>query len=99
MAHHAAEVAAHEDVVEGGQFQVGGPQVPGQLQTFAVGNTAAPVRRAQRTRAGGAFIWRQRGEEPRLFQIIRLHAGLLSAPLFSRDTVCRQKKNSQQQLI
>lgn len=60
ITHNAAEVAAHKDVVEGGQFQVGGPQVPGQLETFAVRNAAAPVRRAQWTRAGRSFIWRHR---------------------------------------
>lgn len=58
--HNAAKVTAHKDVVEGGQFQVGGPQVPGQLETFAVRDAAAPVRRAERTRAGRSFIWRHR---------------------------------------
>lgn len=54
--YHAAEVAAHKDVVERGQLQVGGPQVPGQLQALAVRHAAAPVGRTQRTCAGRAFI-------------------------------------------
>lgn len=55
--YHAAKVATHKHVVERGQLQVGGPQVPGQLQTFAVRHTAAPVRRTQWTRTGRTFIW------------------------------------------
>lgn len=55
-AYHAAKVAAHKDVVERGQLQVGGPQVPGQLQALTVRHAAAPVRRTQRTCAGRAFI-------------------------------------------
>lgn len=60
--YHAAKVATHKDVVERGQLQVGGPQVPGQLQTFTVRHTAAPVRRTQRARTWRAFILTQRGE-------------------------------------
>lgn len=62
ITYHAAEVAAHKDVVERGQLQVGGPQVPGQLQTFTVRHAAAPVRRTQRACTRRAFIWTQRGE-------------------------------------
>lgn len=54
--YHAAEVATHKDMVERGQFEVGGPQVPGQLQTFTVRHTAAPVGCTQRARTRRAFI-------------------------------------------
>lgn len=62
MTYHAAKVAAHKDMVERGQLQVGGPQVPGQLQTFTVRHAAAPVRRTQRACARRAVIWTHRGE-------------------------------------
>lgn len=54
--YHAAEVAAHKDVIERGQLQVRGAQVAGQLQAFAVRHAAAPVRRAQRARARRAVV-------------------------------------------
>lgn len=56
ITHHAAEVAAHKDVIERGQLQVRSAQVTGQLQAFAVRYAAAPVRRTQRARAWGAVI-------------------------------------------
>lgn len=56
ITHHAAEVAAHKDVIERGQLQVRSAQVTGQLQAFAVRYAAAPVRRAQRARARGAVV-------------------------------------------
>lgn len=61
LAYHAAKVASDKDVIERGQLQVRGPQVPGELQTFTVRHTAAPVRRAQWARTRRAFIWTQRG--------------------------------------
>lgn len=54
--HHAAKVPAYKDMVEGRELEVGGPQVPGELQALAVGDTAAPVRRTQGARAGGTLI-------------------------------------------
>lgn len=43
ITYHTAKVTAHKNMVEGWQLQVGSPEVPGQLQTFTVRNTAAPV--------------------------------------------------------
>lgn len=60
ITYHTAEVAAHKDVVERGQLQVGGPQVPGQLQTFTVRHTAAPVRGTQWACTWWAFICTRR---------------------------------------
>lgn len=56
LTHHTAKIASHEEVVERGQLQVGGAQVPGELEALAVGDAAAPVGRTQGTRAWRALI-------------------------------------------
>ena len=61
--HHTAKVASHEDVVQRGQLQVGGPQVPGQLEALAMGHTAAPVRRTQGTSTRRALVCGPREKE------------------------------------